>query len=215
MKKQFVAVGLFGVASLAHAQTTAPGHATTGNSVDLRLVGSAMEIEDDFDTIEVEGSGFDLRGQVQLTPSLFGRASYLSTESDEVELNGVDVDGDIEFDVLRAGLGLMGANNNLGYFGALEYFDADLTVEGLGEGESGFGASFGLRDAGMTPFIWNVELGILRLEDVDGGMFQADLGYRFNPTVALVGGVQSYALEDDFDVEYAFVQVTLGIRLQF
>lgn len=208
MKKMGVFVA--GIALLMPVLSNAAGF------VDARLVGSAVEIDDPFDNIQADGVGYELRGQVDFSPMVFGRVSYLNTVADETELNGVDYFDDFKTEVLRGGLGIQGANNNLRYFGVIEYVDVTLDIETLGEGsEDGFILSGGLGDAAKSAFLWNVELGLVRLDDSDGAVFAFDIGYRFNPSIAIVFGGQGYAFEDSDDFEYTISHGTLGVRVSF
>lgn len=193
--------------------------AFAAGSVDLRVVGGETEIEDGFDSIETEDGGFDVRGHFEFTPQAFFRVRYTSVESDELELNGVEIGGvDQELDILRGGIGIQGGES-VRYYGALEYVSADIQFSGDGgsidEDEKGVGLFVGLGDTGATAFIWNVEVGYLELSDSDGAAFEFNVGYRINPTWAVVLGGQGYNLEDELDIEYTISQGTLGVRASF
>lgn len=188
-------------------------------SVDLRVAGGESEIDDGFDSIETEDSGIEFRGHFDFTPQAFLRLRYTSIESDEFELNGVEIDGvDQELDIIRGGIGMQGGES-VRYYGALEYVSADIQLSGDGGSidatEKGAGLFVGLGDKGQTAFLWNVEVGYLELSDSDGAGFEFNIGYRFNPTWAVVLGGQGYNLEDELDIEYTFSQGTLGVRASF
>ncbi|MGQ0701055.1 MAG: outer membrane beta-barrel protein [Panacagrimonas sp.] len=167
--------------------------------------------------VETESSGFDFRGEIDITPNLFGRASYLSTESDEFEVNGQDFDDvELELDILRLGFGYQGGSGTVRFFGALEYASAELDSDSDDDAdEKGFVLSGGIKDKGDGKFLWAVELGLVQLEDTDGAVFEFLVGYRFNPTIAIILGGQGYGIEDDIDVEYSLSHGTLGVRLSF
>lgn len=206
---------LLGV-GLAVVSTTAASQ----NTLDFRLVSGAYEVEDGADDLEAEGGvGFNLKGQFQVNESLFIRANYLTAEPDEVEINGQDLDGvELEGTFLRVGLGLGGVNENLRYYGALEFADAELELRGNGgsltSDDDGLVLSVGLGDNGETVFLWEVELGLVQLDEVDGGTFEFALGYRFNEQVAILFSGQSYAVEDDV-AEYTLGHGMLGVRVGF
>jgi hypothetical protein len=186
------------------------------NWIEGRVAGGKYEIDDDIDEVEAdEAEGFDLRAQFEPTPNLFFRAQYLDSESDELELNGADVDGvEFQFDMLRGGVGLQGGDG-LRYYGVVEYGEAGFEVEGVESEDDGVLLSVGLSDDGAGPFLWNVEAGVVEFDDVEGGVFEVTLGYRFNPALALLVGAQGYRLEDDFDGELDITHGTLGVRLTF
>lgn len=204
---------------LAIAAAFASPAAFAAGSVDLRILGGETEIEDSVDSIETEDTGFDFRSHFEISPRAFLRGRYTSSESDDVEVNGVEVSGvDLELDILRGGIGLQGGDS-VRYYGALEYVKADLEVtidgESGSEDEKGIGLFVGLGDKGDTAFLWNVELGYLELSDSDGAGFEFNVGYRFNPTWAVVLGGQGYSLEDELDLEYTISHGTLGVRASF
>lgn len=206
---------LLGVA-LAAVSTTAASQ----NSLDFRLASGAYEIEDSSGDLEGEGGfGFNLKGHFVVNENLFIRANYLTAEPDEVEVNGQDLDGvELEGTFLRVGLGLGDANENLRYYGALEYGDAELELRGSGGQvtfeDDGLILSAGLGDNGETAFLWEVELGLVQFGDVDGGAFEFALGYRFNEQVAILLSGQSYAVEDDF-ADYTLGHGMVGVRVGF
>lgn len=186
------------------------------NWLEARFAGGKYEIDDDIDEVEAEeATGFDLRAQFEASPNLFFRAQYLKSESDELEVNGVDIDGvDFEFDMLRGGVGLQGGRG-LRYYGVVEYGEAGFEIEGQETEDDGVMFAVGLSDDGSTPFLWNVEAGLLEFDDVEGGVFEVTLGYRLNPAVSLLAGVQGYRLEDDFDGDIDITHGTLGLRITF
>jgi hypothetical protein len=61
----------------------------------------------------------------------------------------------------------------------------------------------------------HVEAVVVALDDIEGGVVEAPLGYRLNPAGALVAGGQGYRLEDDFDGELDITHGTLGVRISF
>lgn len=187
----------------------------SAGNIDLRLAAGSLEFEDGPDEIEIENSGFQFRGEAGLSEQFFLRANYLDLSSDEVEVNGVDVNVDVDASVLRAGLGGGGVVGSTFMFGALEYGRLDIEVDGESADDSGYVVSFGIRGNTESPFLWSVELGLVKFDDVDGGTFDATLGYQFNQTFALVGGIQSYYLEDDFNAEADLVTATIGARILF
>lgn len=182
--------------------------------VDARLASGSYEIDDDFDNLEAEeATGFDLRAQFDATENVFFRTEYLSSNADEVELNGTDFDVDFDVDTLRGGVGLQ-AGDTFKYYGAIEYAQLEFELDGVSGDDDGFILSGGFKDAGKTPFLWNVELGLIQYDDSDGAAFEFSLGYRFNETIALVGGGQGYSLEDS-GAEFDITHVTLGARVSF
>ena len=216
MKNETMLRSKTGAAWLALALCGACTPALGANWIDGRVAGGKYEIDDDIDEIEAEeATGFDLRAQIEPTPNVFFRAQYLNSESDELEVNGTDVDDvDFEFDMLRGGVGLQGGEG-FKYYGVVEYGEAGFDIEGVEVEDDGVILSVGLSDDGSGPFLWNVELGAVEFDDVDGGAFEFTLGYRLNPSLAIVLGGQGYALEDDFDGEIDVSHATLGVRVSF
>lgn len=216
MKNETMLRSKTGAAWLALALCGAATPALSANWIDGRVAGGKYEIDDDIDEIEAEeATGFDLRAQFEPTPTVFFRAQYLNSESDELEVNGTDVDGiDFEFDMLRGGVGLQGGRG-IRYYGVIEYGEAGFDIEGEEVEDDGFIASVGLSDDGSDPLLWNVEVGTVQFDDVDGGAFEFTLGYRLNPSLAILLGFQGYALEDDFDGEIDVSHGTIGARISF
>ena len=178
--------------------------------IEARIADGTYEFDQDDADIDLEAegaAGFDLRAQFDATPNLFLRGEYLSSEADEAELNGDEFDIDIEAEVLRGGVGLQSGST----------VKMNLELESEEANEDGFAMSGGLKDGGTAKFLWNVELGLVQLDDTDGGTFDVTLGYRFNPTVAVFGGAQSYVFgeDDDNDGELSLVHLTGGVRLSF
>ncbi|WP_420426791.1 hypothetical protein [Algiphilus sp.] len=206
---------LFGM-GLAVVSSTAASQ----NTLDFRLVSGAYEVEEGADELEAEGGvGFNLKGQFHVNERLFIRANYLTAEPDEVEINGQDLDGvELEGTFFRVGLGLGGVNENLRYYGALEFGDVELELSGSGgsvaSDDNGLVVSVGLGDNGETAFLWEVELGLVQFDEVDGGSFEFALGYRVNEQVAILLSGQSYAVEDDV-AEYTLGHGMLGVRIGF
>ncbi|MGH8516903.1 MAG: hypothetical protein ACREUE_05540 [Panacagrimonas sp.] len=186
------------------------------NWIDGRVATGKYEIDDDIDEVEAEeAEGFDLRAQFEPTPSVFFRAQYLNSESDELEVNGTDIDDvDFEFDMLRGGVGLQGGRG-IRYYGVVEYGEAGFEIEDTETEDDGVILSVGLSDDGNSPLLWNVEAGVLEFDDVEGGVFEVSLGYRLNPSLAIVVGAQGYRLEDDFDGDLDITHGTLGVRISF
>lgn len=200
--------------SLALCGACAPAFAT--NWIDGRFAGGKYELDDDIDEVEAkDAEGFDVRAQFEPSPNVFFRASYLKSKSDELEVNDVDAGAvDFKFDMLRGGVGLQGGHG-LRYYGVVEYGEAGFDIEGEDVEDDGVIAAVGLSDDGSGPLLWNIEAGAVEFDDVDGGVFEATLGYRFNPSVALVAGVQAYRLKDDFDGDVDVTHGTLGVRISF
>ena len=188
--------------------------AFAGPSIEARLAGGSLELDDDIDNIESETSGIDLRAMAPINNLLFLRGQFSHTEGDEIEVNGTDFDADLEITNVRGGLGIQAATESFRYYGVLEGARIKLNLEGDPESGNGVILSGGLGDIGKSAFIWNVELGLASIDHADGGTFDFTLGYRFNPTWAIVGGGQSYVLDND-GVELSFGQGTLGVRVSF
>ena len=217
MKNQTMLRSKTGAAWLALALCGACTPALGANWIDGRFAGGKYEIDDDIDEVEAkEAEGFDLRAQFEPDENVFFRAGYLKSKSDEIEVNDADLPGDVdfEFDMLRGGVGLQGGHG-LRYYGVIEYGEAGFDIEGEETEDDGVIASVGLSDDGNGPLLWNVEAGVVAFDDIEGGVFEATLGYRLNPSVALVAGVQGYRLEDDFDGELDITHGTLGVRISF
>lgn len=209
---------LLAIAALGFSwPTLAADPPPAGGWLDVRLTGGSYEVDNDFDNEKIEteeASGFDVRGQFNPTERIFVRAEYLTSEADEIEINGTDFDADFEVDTVRGGAGFQGGSS-FRYYGVVEYAEIELDLEGVRGKEDGLILSGGLKDAGAGAFLWNVELGLVKFDDSDGGAFEFTLGYRFNPHVALVGGAQGYGLEDDEDIELSVTHATLGVRVGF
>lgn len=190
-----------------------------GSSLDGRLSGSSVELDDGEDEIKLEGVGIDARGHFELTDHLFLRANILATSGDEGEVNGDSFDVDSDLTVFRGGGGYQGAVGAVVLFGAAEYGKVKLKISGDGGSvvgkDNGFILTGGIKDSGEGKFLWEAELGLLAFDDSEGAAFDFTLGYRFNPSFALIGGGQAYALEDDDNVEYAVASATVGVRFSF
>lgn len=78
--------------------------ASAAGSVDIRYADGNLDAEDGFDEIETDRDGFDLRGEFDISDQALIGVSFLSTESDEIDLNGVSYQGDIDLDILRLGV---------------------------------------------------------------------------------------------------------------
>lgn len=197
--------------TLALASTSA----LAAGTIQARLADGSYKIEDPFNEVEVEEApGFEFRGQFDFSPNVFGRASYLSSESDGVEFNAQDIDGDLEFDTFRAGVGYQGGTGNARFYGVAEYASLGLSIDGENEDSDGVLISGGIKDNGQGAFLWNVELGLLRLDKSDGISLDFTLGWRINKTFALLFGGEGYGFDED-DVETDFTHVTLGAQLSF
>jgi hypothetical protein len=202
---------------LALAICSACTPALGANWIDGRFAGGKYEIDDDIDDVEAkDAEGFDIRAQFEASPNVFFRADYLKSKSDDFEVNDVDIPGDVDFkfDMLRGGVGLQ-AGRGIRYYGVVEYGEAGFDIEGDDTEDDGVIASVGLSDDGNGPFLWMIEAGLVEFDDVDGGVFEAALGWRLNPAVALVAGVQGYRLEDDFDGDLDITHGTVGVRISF
>lgn len=190
--------------------------AFAANHVEARLAGGTYEIDDGVDKIELESGGLDLRGYFDVSPNVFLRGEYLIASADEFRYAGTDVDSDTDTSVLRLGAGYRGSLGKATLYGTLEYGRVELDNQDVGsDSDSGVILTGGLQDNGDGAFLWNVELGIAQFDDLEGGLFEFTLGYRFNPSFAIVGGVQAYAFEDDYDTEYNLPNGSLGIRYTF
>lgn len=216
MKNETILRSKARTACLALALCAACTPALGANWIEGRFAGGKYELDDDIDEVEAdEAEGFDLRAQFEPAPNVFFRAQYLKSESDELEVNGTDIDGiDFEFDMLRGGVGLQGGQG-LRYYGVVEYGEAGFDIEGEEAEDDGVILAVGLSDDGSTPFLWNIEAGVLEFDDVEGGVFEATLGFRLNPSVALLAGIQGYRLEDDFEGDIDVTHGTLGVRISF
>lgn len=192
-----------------------------GNSVDVRLVGGNYEVEDASGDLEAEGGlGFNIKGHFPLNENVFFRANYLTAEPDEAEVNGQSVDGEAEGTFLRGGVGVGSGNENFRYYGALEYGDVELELRdsfgAISDEDDGFIVSGGLRDSGESAFLWEVELGLVQFDEVDGTAFEFALGYRINERIAILLSGQSYAVEaDNVDREFTLSHGMLGGRIAF
>jgi len=185
-------------------------------SIEARLAGGTSEIDDGVDKLEYDSTGFDLRGSLNLNPNFFVRGSILSVSSDEVEFQGDTFDAEIETTIFRFGGGYETTLGSIVGFGALEYGKVELELEGDGDDDKGAVISLGLKDSGAGAFLWQVELGYLSLKDNKGATLDLTLGYRATPSLAIVGGLQSYAVKDDeFDEEFTVGNAFIGGRFSF
>lgn len=202
---------------LALAACGACAPAFGANWVDGRFAGGKYEIDDNIDDVEAkDAEGFDIRAQFEANENVFFRADYLKSKSDDIELNDVDIPGDLDFkfDMLRGGVGLQGGRG-MRYYGVVEYGEAGFDIEGDETEDDGVIASVGLSDDGSGPFLWMLEAGLVEFDDVEGGVFEAALGWRLNPSVAIVAGIQGYRLEDDADGDLDITHGTVGVRISF
>lgn len=194
--------------------TMAASNAWAQGSLDARFVSGAQKIDDGIDEIESESVGLDLRGQVTLSDLVFLRGQYSHTEADEIEINGTDFDADNEATIIRGGVGLQAATQSFRYYGIVEAGKLKLEIEGEGDSGNGVVISAGLGDIGANAFVWNVELGAASFDEADGAVFDFTLGYRINPSIAILLGGQAYALEND-GIDLTYSQGTLGVRVSF
>ncbi len=190
--------------------------ASAAGSVDIRYADGNLDAEDGFDEIETDRDGFDLRGEFDISDQALIGVSFLSTESDEIDLNGVSYQGDIDLDILRLGVAVKINEGPASLFGKLEFARATLDIEGLGdESENGGIVSLGARGENNSPFIWDFEVGYVKLSDLDGITYGGNIGFKLNPQFALIGGIQGYDIEDEYDVEYDIFHWTIGVRMLF
>lgn len=197
-------LGLAMVAPAAHAE------------LDLRLLGSGHEIEAGPDEVESEGSGYQLRSHFDVGEHFFVRGSVLSEDTDEVDLNGVEVAADLETRVARFGLGYSHVADAVRLYGAAEYADLEIDLQGEKAQDDGLLLSAGIGDNGEGAFLWEAEYGLLRLDESDGTTLTFTLGYRFSERFAVVGGGQAYYFEDDAEnSETTLAYGTLGVRFSF
>lgn len=159
--------------------------------------------------------GFDLRGSFKPTEKLFLRGEYLSTSGDKIEAGGEKFDIDTEIDVLRLGAGYGVNAGPVRVYGVLEYANVNVEIDGEGDDTNGWGVGGGIADQGSGPWLWNVELSWLSLDEVDGASLDATLGYRFTPALSGLIGVQSYVLEADGGDELTLSQFYLGGQFSF
>ena len=198
-----VLLGLLAAAPSAHG------------AFEVRLVGSAHELEAGPDEVESEGGGYQLRSHFALGEHFFLRGSVLSEDSDEVDLNGVEVPADLETRVARVGLGYAHVAEAVRLYGSAEYADLELDLEGERAEDDGLLLSGGITDNGEGAFLWEVEYGFLRLSDSDGSTLAFTLGYRFSERFAIVGGGQAYIFDNDDDSETTLGYGSLGMRFSF
>lgn len=191
--------------------------AYAGGNVSAAIGGGSYEIDvDDGSDVEADDiAGFDLRGHFEVSPNVFLRVGYLTTSGDEVEIGGTNYSADTDIDVVRMGAGYGSNAGSIRVYGAIEYVDFQFGVEGDDDSSDGVGLTAGLSDQGLGNVMWSVELSILALDDLEGGRFDARLGYRFTPMFAAFVGLESYALEDDYDAEFSMGHVFLGGTLSF
>ena len=206
-----IGAGLLGAAMQVHA---------AGGDVRASVGSGFTEIDiDGWNKIKADTTAFDVRGSFKPTDNIFLRGQYLTHSGDKVEISGDKYKADTDIDLLRLAAGYGGNVGSLRLYGAVEYVDVDGElsddVDSLKYNGDGIGITGGISDQGTGNWIWSVELSLLKLDDVDGASFEASLGYRFTPLFSVIGGVQSYAFEDDYDDEYSFGQVYIGAQLSF
>lgn len=203
----------------ACALTTSPLFAQVQNlpqnSIDARLLVSGYVEEFDGDELEISGVGAELRGEFAASDSLSLRGRYSFSQSDEVDLNGETFDADTDISLLRLGASVQVALQAIRIYGALDFAQVETEIEGESNDENGYVISGGIRDLGQGPFIWNVELGYVDIGDASGVAIEGNLGYQVTPSFALIGGIDSYGLEDDFDVEIGLANISFGGRFSF
>lgn len=172
---------------IAAALATVAAPAMASNFLDARFAGSESEVELPFDLATANGfqdmktkdaSGFALRAQADLLPNLFARVNYVSTSADQIDVDGTTYDANVDESFLRTGLGLQASNDFLRYYGAVEYVRSKLDIEGESGSDDGFTIAGGLSDTGKSRFLWNVEMGYVKIGEADGGLFSFDIGFR-------------------------------------
>lgn len=184
--------------------------------LDIRLLGSAHEVEAGPDEVESEGSGYQFRSHFDVGEHFFLRGSVLSEDTDEVDFNGVEVPADLETRVARFGIGYTHVADAVRLYGAAEYADLEIDLQGEKAEDDGLLLSAGIGDNGEGAFLWEAEYGLLRLDESDGSTLSFTLGYRFNERFAIVGGGQAYYFEDDGEnSETTLSYGTLGARFSF
>ncbi len=188
-----------------------------GGDVRASIGGGSFKVEPDYDyDYEAdEVTTFDIRAAFKPTENVFLRGQYLMGSADKLEYAGYDYDTDLDINVLRLGAGYGGNAGSIRVYGALEYVDIEISVDNDEIGDDGVAFTGGIGDQGAGSWLWNVELSLIKLQDSNGASLEATLGYRFTPMFALVGGIQSYAFEDDYDAEYSYGQLHIGGQLSF
>lgn len=182
------------------------------------LAGGAGEIESPgFDAKIKDFVGGDFRARFEAGEHVFLRGQYVTLSGDEFRTDGQTYDIDTDLDVLRLGAGYGSDWKAIRLYAAIEYIDLDLGIEGESDSTDGIGGSVGIGDQGKSNWAWNLELSVLRLDDLDGASIDASVGYRFTPSLTGLIGVQSYSFEDkdDSDNEFSFGHSYIGIQLSF
>lgn len=205
-----IGAGLMGAA--LQAQAAGDVRAAIGSGI--------FELEGDGDKLESDSlTSFDFRATFKPTDNIFVRGQYMLGSSDKIEIEGDKYDVDTDIDVLRLAVGY-GANvSEIRLYGAVEYVDLTLEISGGGESikgdDNGVAITGGIGDQGTGKWLWNVELSLIKLDELDGASLEASVGYRFTPAFSVGGGLQSYAFEDSDDYEYNFGQLYIGAQLSF
>lgn len=210
MKKTWVAVAV--------AACCAPGVAMAQKGrpaaiIDGYYVSAEIEFEGDVfdDDVEVEGDGFGVKGRFDLTDTLFLAGEYQANEYDEVE--GFDLDEEIQLDTLRAGLGLRFANNSPFYVLG-EVISADIETGGSSDDEIGFGAHLGVDAPIATALSLYGQVGYISVDEVlgDGFEFLGGLAFMITPTIGAFADYRHTEVEDDDDAEASIGDIRVGIR---
>ena len=141
-----------------------------------------LDLDDDSGLVDDDGSGFAIRGSVEIAPSWYLFGSYGSADLDSAFLD------DIDFDELTIGGGYYASlSQRADVFAELAYVSVEVDAAGLGsEDDNGFGARVGVR--GMVSD--RVELlGAVRHVDLDaagdGTSLEGEAWYAFTEQFSL------------------------------
>lgn len=191
-----------------------PTVASATGYIEARLVANQSEIEADGDKFEVDTTGYEFRGAFDINDQVGARFSYIGLDGDKVTFEGDDFDVDTTFKFLRIGptIKFSDVGTNMKFYGAAEYVKFTVGAEGEDDSEGGFDLAIGLADKGKTKLLWDAEVGYIKIQDSTGGFVQGSIGYRITPSLALLVGIQSYAVEKG---DITFMNGTAGVRFSF
>ncbi len=190
-------VGLFAMAPI----TAMAGG--VGNNVDVYYVSSGLEVSvPGLGSGDDDGDGFGAKGRFAFSDNLFVSGEYQSVSYD---------DSDIDYDQLRAGVGINSAvGSQAVFYGLAEYVNADLDDES----ESGYGVHGGVHFAVTDTFSLNGRIGYIDLGDADGMEYLVGAAFKLTDAFGIVADYRVTNLEED-NADLDIDDLRVGVRFTF
>lgn len=171
-------------------------------------------VEGDFFDAELkDGDGFGVKGRFDLTPTLFLAGEYQANDYDEFEIDGLGTaEIESELDFIRAGMGLRFGEDSP-FYGYAEAVNAELTIDGEGDDETGFGVHLGVDAPVADALSLYGQIGYVDIDDTDGFEFLGGAAFMFTPVFGAFADYRHTELEGDDDIKLTISDIRLGIRI--